>query len=119
MTWEPRTRGEKVGANLEELYKGGKTELPPIADSFAGAASTLAGLSTSRLFEHDSALGLGGSGPSSAFDSLCDAIVSSARKSGEVMQDVADAVVTTAQNLARTDDEYRRAFILAGGDLDG
>ena len=35
-----------MGATLEELEKAGLTELPPIADSFTLASTTLSGIST-------------------------------------------------------------------------
>lgn len=113
------TRKQDIGANLEELYKGGKQELPPIAKSFHDAASVLLGASAAGPLSHHAELGLGSSGPVAGYDDLKHAIASCCKSSGDVMTDVAAAIVTTAQNLAETDAEIRDAFIKAGGKLHG
>ena len=106
-----------MGANLEELYKGGKSELPPIADAFLAASRSLGDVNARTGFTRPDGIGVGVTGPMAAFDSLVDALVSTTRKSGEVMNDVADNLVTTAQDFANTDDDIRRSFLAHGGEL--
>lgn len=110
-------REQDMGANLEELYKGGTTELPPIAESFTSASSSLDGVNARAGFTRSEKIGLGATGPMAAFDSLVDALVSTTKKSGDVMNDVATNLVKTAQDFAQTDADIRDAFLKAGGKL--
>lgn len=104
-----------MGANLEELEKAGLTELPPIADSFTLASTTLSGISTGGMFISGGPFD--SNNPQADMADLMGALVSATQKSGSVMNDVADALVTTARDFARTDDEIRAAFVAAGGTL--
>ena len=113
------TRNQDIGANLEELYKGGAQEFPPIAQSFHSAGSILVTASATEPLSHHAELGLGSTGPSAGYNELKNAIASCCRNSGDVMDDVAAAIVKTAQNMAETDAEIRDAFLKAGGKLHG
>lgn len=104
-----------MGANLEELEKAGLSELPPIASSFTGASTALSGISTGGMFASGGPFD--SNNPADEMEMLMTALVSATRKSGSVMSDVAEALVTTARDFARTDDEIRRAFVAAGGTL--
>lgn len=104
-----------MGANLEELEKAGLRELPPIAASFTQASRSLSGISTAGMFTTGGPFD--SNNPSDDMAALMGALVSATQKSGSVMTDVADALVTTARDFARTDDEIRAAFIAAGGTL--
>ncbi|SEB59936.1 hypothetical protein SAMN04489844_0641 [Nocardioides exalbidus] len=104
-----------MGASLEELLKGGLTEVPPIADAFTNASTTLSGISTGGMFADGGPFD--SNNPKEAMASLMSAMASSTQKSGAVLDDVAQALVTTARDFAKTDDEIRRAFIAAGGTL--
>ncbi|WP_224275257.1 hypothetical protein [Nocardioides lacusdianchii] len=104
-----------MGANLEELEKAGLSELPPIADSFTLASTTLSGISTGGMFTSGGPFD--SNNPQSDMADLMGALASATQKSGSVMNDVADALVTTARDFARTDDEIRSAFVAAGGTL--
>lgn len=106
---------QDMGANLEELEKAGLTEIPPIADSFAEASTSLSGISTGAIFTTGGPFS--SNSPADDMASLMSALVSATSKSGSVMSDVADALVTTARDFARTDDEIRAAFVAAGGTL--
>lgn len=106
---------QDMGANLEELEKAGLSELPPIADSFTSASTSLSGIATTGMFATGGPFS--DNSPSADFSSLLSALESAAQKSGAVMDDVADALVTTARDFARTDDEIRAAFVAAGGTL--
>ena len=106
---------QDMGANLEELEKAGLSELPPIADSFTLASTTLSGISTGGMFTTGGPFD--SNNPKDDMVALMDALSSAAQKSGAVMSDVADALVTTARDFARTDDEIRQAFVSAGGTL--
>lgn len=104
-----------MGANLEELEKAGLSELPPIARSFTTASTSLSGISTSGMFTTGGPFA--SNSPADEMAALMSALSSAAQKSGSVMSDVAEALVTTARDFARTDDEIRQAFIAAGGTL--
>lgn len=106
---------QAMGANLEELEKAGLTELPPIADSFTGASTSLSGVSAGGMFAGGGPFS--DNSPASDFATLMDALTAATRRSGSVMGDVADALVTTARDFARTDGEIRDAFVAAGGTL--
>ena len=106
---------QDMGASLEELEKAGREELPPIADAFTGASTALAGISSHGLFSSEGPFAP--NLPRTHFQSLVDALVTSTRRSGDVLSDVADALVTTARDFARTDDEIAAAFTDAGGTL--
>lgn len=106
---------QDMGANLEELEKAGLSELPPIADAFSAASRSLSGITTSSMFASGGPFS--DNSPSGDFAALMSALESATQKSGSVMSDVADALVTTARDLARTDDEIRMAFVTAGGTL--
>jgi hypothetical protein len=104
-----------MGASLEELEKGGLSEVPPIADAFTLASTTLSGISTGGMFADGGPFST--NSPKVDVDALLGALSSAAQKSGSVMSDVADALVTTARDFAKTDDEIRQAFLAAGGTL--
>lgn len=104
-----------MGANLEELEKAGLSELPPIADAFTLASTTLSGIGTAGMFTTGGPFD--SNNPKDDVAALMSALSSAAQKSGSVMNDVADALVTTARDFARTDDEIRQAFLAAGGTL--
>lgn len=106
---------QDMGANLEELEKAGLSELPPIAESFTAASTALSGISTGAMFTSGGPFA--SNNPADEMSSLMSALVSATQKSGAVMDDVADALVTTARDFARTDDEIRAAFLAAGGTL--
>jgi hypothetical protein len=105
-----------MGASLEELEKAGLSELPPIAQAFTGASTTLSGVSTYGLFVSGGPFSK--NLPETDFGALADAMVSATRKCGSVLDDVAEALVTTARDFARSDDEIAAAFTQAGGTLE-
>ena len=104
-----------MGASLEELEKGGLTEVPAIANAFTDASTTLSGISTAGMFAEGGPFD--SNNPKDAMATLMSALTSSTQKSGAVLNDVAEALVTTARDFARTDDEIRQAFVTAGGTL--
>lgn len=104
-----------MGANLEELEKAGLSELPPIADAFTRASTTLSGIGTAGMFATGGPFD--SNNPKDDVAALMSALSSATQKSGSVMNDVAEALVTTARDFARTDDEIRQAFLAAGGTL--
>lgn len=106
---------QEMGASLEELEKAGLVELPPIADSFTQASTALAGLAVSAMFDARGPFAT--SSPKVHAEALADALVSATRKSGNVLDEVAQALVTTARDFARTDDDIAAAFTAAGGTL--
>jgi hypothetical protein len=106
---------QDMGASLEELEKGGLSEVPAIADAFTLASTTLSGISTAGMFTTGGPFD--SNNPKDDVAALMSALTSSTQKSGAVLTDVAEALVTTARDFARTDDEIRQAFIAAGGTL--
>lgn len=108
-------RKQEMGASLEELEKAGRQELPAIADAFTTASRSLSGISTGGMFAAGGPFD--SNNPQDEMADLMSALVSATQKSGAVMNDVGDALVTTARDFARTDDEIRQAFIAAGGTL--
>jgi hypothetical protein len=109
------SRAEDMGANLEELYKGGKVELPEVADQFTQAKDALGTVDAGTAFDRNVNLGLGASGPKTEFGSLVEALVKTLRETGDTMHDVATNLVITAQNFAKTDESVKAAFLKAGG----
>ncbi len=108
-------REQDMGGSLEEIEKAGLTELPPIASSFRAASTALSGIRTSSMFVTGGPFG--SNSPADAFGSFLDAMTATTRRSGNVLDDVAEALVTTARDFARTDADIRAAFEAAGGTL--
>lgn len=106
-----------LGANLEELYKAGNSEIPDIADAFASAASKFRMLSFGPSLQRDSSLGTGPTGCSSELAALAASLREAASGASTTMTTVAHNLLVTAQDLARTDADIKAAFLKAGGRL--
>lgn len=107
---------QDMGASLEELEKAGMVELPAIADAFTGASTALSGISTSGMFVNDGPFAQ--NCPQTQFDSLIEAMTASTKRSGDVLDDVSAALVTTARDFAKTDADIKAAYVAAGGTLE-
>jgi hypothetical protein len=106
-----------LGAKLEELYKAGTVEIPNVAGAFRSASTQFGTIDFTEALRRHADLGTGETGCSSTLHALLAAVQGAAGACDTTMTSVAANLTTTAQELARADDDARADFLAAGGRL--
>ena len=109
--------GGEVGAELAELYKKGRDDLPKVEDLFDSAGGKIYAITLGVALQRDASLGLGAQGCYSEFN---DALSSLKDRIGDVesqLDTVGINIMKTAQDMANVDAETSAAFKEHGGEL--
>jgi hypothetical protein len=108
--------GAELGADLARLYDDGATLLPATAADFDAAAAGPDGLAE-YAFIRDGQLGVGVSGPYAELEALASALSGRIGDVATTLYALGHNIVATAQDLARTDQAARDAYLKTGGRL--
>ena len=108
--------GAELGADLAHLYLDGADLLPTVAADFDAAVAGPDGMAE-YAFIRDAQLGLGVSGPYAEISGLASALSEKIGDVATTLYALGHNIVATAQDLARTDQAARDAYLTQGGKL--
>jgi hypothetical protein len=108
---------DEIGAELAELYKKGRDELPRVTEQFAGASGKIGSFMIAGPLHRDGSLGLGDNGPYEDFSTVRAALNDRLGDIESQLETIGVNIMKTAQDMANVDQATAGAFNRHGGEL--